>query len=108
MAEGRSNDVAKLAFLEAENAEEKMEQMDLTELVELKRSEKGAVEVKLVDRLRALELLLEWTEEKGEDSGRDAAALYDALEASAGEQRTESKSDSELLPQTASGDDLVV
>ena len=40
--------------------------LDLSLLSEVKRSEKGAVEVKLLDRLKALEMLTALTEEGGE------------------------------------------
>lgn len=52
----RSNDAVKLAYLSQEDAE-KIDRLDLRSLVELKRSERGAVEVKLMDRLRVIELL---------------------------------------------------
>ncbi len=41
--------------------------MDLSLLSELKRSEKGALELRLVDRLKALELLAQLAESDGND-----------------------------------------
>ncbi len=51
LAFGRANDCVKLALSE----DPAVDQLDLSLLSELKRSEKGTVEVKLVDRLKALE-----------------------------------------------------
>lgn len=53
LAFGRVNDCVKLALEEAPALEE----LDLTLLSEVKKTEKGLVEVKLVDRLKVLELL---------------------------------------------------
>ncbi len=53
LAFGRANDCVKLAFEE----DPRLDKLDLSLLSELKRNEKGTVEVKLVDRLRALEQL---------------------------------------------------
>lgn len=55
MAFGRANDCVKLV-LEQSPA---LDELDLTLLQELKRSDKGAIEVKLVDRVRVLDRLLE-------------------------------------------------
>jgi hypothetical protein len=52
----KSNDAVKLAFLSQEDGA-RIGRLDLTGLAELKRSEKGAVEVKLIDRIRIIELL---------------------------------------------------
>lgn len=53
LAFGRANDCVRLAL---ENGSD-LGSLDLSLLSEVKRSEKGMVEVKLIDRLRALELL---------------------------------------------------
>lgn len=53
LAFGRCNDCVRLAL---EN-QASLDDLDLSLLAELKRSEKGAVEVKMVDRLQALEQL---------------------------------------------------
>ena len=55
MAFGKPNDCVKLAMCEDVD----IEKLDLSMLTEIKRSEKGTVEIKLVDRIRALERLLE-------------------------------------------------
>ena len=59
---GRANDCATLVLDPGADAGK----LDLSLLSEVKRSEKGAVEVKLLDRLKALEMLTALTEEGGE------------------------------------------
>ena len=54
LAFGPANDCVKLVLLDQPD----LDRLDLSLLSEVKRSDKGAVEVKLVDRLRALEQLL--------------------------------------------------
>ena len=61
LAYGRANDCATLALDPGADAGK----LDLSLLSEVKRSEKGAVEVKLLDRLKALEMLTALTEEEG-------------------------------------------
>ena len=53
LAFGRANDCVKLVLEEAPCLEE----LDLSLLSEVKRNEKGTVEIRLIDRLRALEQL---------------------------------------------------
>ena len=77
IAFGRVNDAVELA-LRPETANPA--QMDLSALSELKVTEKGG-ELKLVDRIRALETLFRWLE-PGDSDG--AEGLYQALEAVAG------------------------
>lgn len=62
LAYGRGNDCATLGLDPGADAGK----LDLSLLSEVKRSEKGAVEVKLLDRLKALEMLTALTEEGGE------------------------------------------
>ncbi len=62
LAYGRTNDCATLVLDPGADAGK----LDLSLLSEVKRSEKGAVEVKLLDRLKALEMLTALTEEGGE------------------------------------------
>ena len=45
----------------------KMGRLDLSLLSEVKRSDKGAVEIRLIDRLRALEQLAQLASEDGSD-----------------------------------------
>ena len=77
IAFGRVNDAVELA-LRPETANPA--QMELSALSELKVTEKG-VELKLVDRIRALETLFRLLEQ-GDNDG--AEGLYQALEAVAG------------------------
>lgn len=62
LAYGRANDCATLVLDPGADAGK----LDLSLLSEVERSEKGAVEVKLLDRLKALEMLTALTEEGGE------------------------------------------
>ena len=63
LAFGKANDCVRLV-LEDDPAVEKL---DLGQLCEIKRNEKGTVEIKLVDRLRALEQLCQLAEQEGTD-----------------------------------------
>ena len=60
LAFGRANDCVRLALED----EPELGKLDLSLLSEVKRNEKGTVEIKLIDRLRALEQLAEVAEEK--------------------------------------------
>lgn len=53
MAYGKANDCVKLALC----TEVDIDKLDLSLLTEIKRSDKGVVEIKLVDRIRVLERL---------------------------------------------------
>lgn len=55
LAFGRANDCVRLALGEETN----IASLDLSLLAEIKRSDKGAVEIKLIDRLEAIDRLLE-------------------------------------------------
>lgn len=79
LAFGRANDAVKLAFHAGETDPE---ELDLSAVAEFKVTDKGGVEVKLVDRVRALETLCNLLE-SGE--GRGAEDLYQALAEAAGE-----------------------
>lgn len=57
LAQCRVNDAVKLAFLDETRLEE-VDGLDLTALTEFRRSEKGGSEVKLVDRVAVLKLLV--------------------------------------------------
>lgn len=63
LAFGRANDCVKLVLGDQENVEE----LDLSLLTELKRNEKGTLEIRLVDRLKALEQLANLAENEGTD-----------------------------------------
>ena len=72
LAFGRCNDCVKLV-LEGQMAADKL---DLSLLSEVKRNDKGTVEVKLVDRLQALEQLAVLVQ----DSGGDLESFLTALQ----------------------------
>ena len=63
LAFGKANDCVRLVLEEGTP----LGRLDLSLLSEVKRNEKGTVEVKLVDRLRALEQLALLAQEDGED-----------------------------------------
>jgi hypothetical protein len=63
LAFGQANDCVKLVL--DENV--RVEGLDLSLLTELKRNDKGTVEVRLVDRLRALEQLAALAQGQGTD-----------------------------------------
>ena len=60
---GKANDCVKLVLGEHVN----LEKLDLSLLTELMRNDKGTLEIRLVDRLKALELLAEFAEGEGTD-----------------------------------------
>lgn len=72
LAFGRANDCVRLALEDAPA----LDKLDLSLLAEVKRNEKGTVEIKLIDRLRALEQL---AQAAGSDSG-DVASFLQALQ----------------------------
>ena len=63
LAFGKANDCVRLAL---EN-DPSLDKLDLSLLSEVKRNEKGTVEIKLIDRLRALEQLALFAEEEKTD-----------------------------------------
>ena len=72
LAFGRANDCVRLVLEETPE----VDKLDLSLLSELKRNDKGTVEIKLIDRIRALERLLE----AGSESADCAAAFFSAAE----------------------------
>lgn len=73
LAFGRANDAACLAF---RGGEADLERLDLSAVSELKVTDKGGVEIKLIDRVRALEALCGLL---GETSAEGAGELYRVL-----------------------------
>jgi hypothetical protein len=63
LAFGKVNDCVRLVLEE----DPEVGKLDLGQLCEIKRNEKGTVEIKLVDRLRALEQLCLLAEQEGTD-----------------------------------------
>lgn len=72
LAFGRANDCVRLVL----EQDPRLNRLDLSLLSEVKRSEKGAVEVRLIDRLRALEQLAQMAE----DDNIDLEAFLKALQ----------------------------
>ena len=81
LAFGKSNDIVKLV-MENEVLGDQIKKLDLSLLSELKRNSNGTVEVKMVNRLDALELLakLLGTEK---DGSSEAECFYRAMESTA-------------------------
>ena len=75
LIKSKSNDAVKLAYLDPEQIQD-IDHLDLRGVVEVKRSEKGAFEVKFVDKLKALELLEKLSQK---DEGEDLDAFLEGL-----------------------------
>lgn len=67
LAAWKNNDVVKLAFLDGEEAD-KVDALDLSGVVELKRNANGTFEAKFVDKVRVLAMLRELMEERRDGS----------------------------------------
>ncbi len=76
LTRSRSNDCARLALEEHPPTEE----LDLTLLQEVRRTTGGAIEVRLVDRLKALELLVRLLDEDSSGAEQFFAGLEQAGE----------------------------
>ena len=63
LLEWRNNDVVKLALLGPEDGP-KVEELDLSGVVELKRNANGTFEAKFVDKVRVLAMIRELMEER--------------------------------------------
>ena len=77
LAFGKANDCVRLALED----DPKLGKLDLSLLSEVKRNDKGTVEIKLIDRLRALEQLALVAEDSGEDLEQFLKALRGGGEA---------------------------
>ena len=71
LAFGKANDCVRLALED----DPELGKLDLSLLSEVKRNDKGTVEIKLIDRLRALEQLAAVAGESEEDLERFLTAL---------------------------------
>ena len=71
LAFGKANDCVRLALEDDPN----LGRLDLSLLSEVKRNDKGTVEIKLIDRLRALEQLAEVAGEGAEELDQFLRAL---------------------------------
>ena len=77
LAFGKANDCVRLALEENVSPDT----LDLSLLTEVKRNDKGTIEIRLVDRLRALEMLSQMAQSTGEDLESFLAALKGGEEA---------------------------
>ena len=71
LAFGKANDCVRLALED----DPSLDRLDLSLLSEVKRNDKGTVEIKLIDRLRALEQLAAVAGESGEQLEQFLSAL---------------------------------
>jgi hypothetical protein len=76
LAFGKANDCVRLALED----DPSMDKLDLSLLSEVKRNDKGTVEIKLIDRLRALEQLALVAEEEKTDLEAFLQALQEEKE----------------------------
>lgn len=83
IAFGNSNDAVKLAFVDAEQDKERLDSLDLTMLSEIKRLQNGSVEVKLIDRIKVIELLLRELANPQKNELKGAEALFLAMDRAA-------------------------
>ncbi|MGM9521842.1 MAG: hypothetical protein ACI3VB_05115 [Oscillospiraceae bacterium] len=83
MAFGKANDTVRLALSAGELSDEELKSMDLTMLSEIKRGSGGNVEIKLVNRLEAIRMLLDELGAREEGSG-GAAQFFSAMSRAAG------------------------
>lgn len=79
---GDATDAVRLAAAGGELPQEELERLDLFAVSELRRRRDGGLDVKLLDRMEALRLLLECTERLGGQDGVDK--LLGALDRGAG------------------------
>ena len=79
LTESRSNDIVKLVFTNSQEDLQSVDDMDLTLLTEIKRNEKGAVEIKLINKFDVLKFLIDLTE--GVDCGSSENKLDNFLQA---------------------------
>lgn len=77
LAFGKANDCVRLVMED----EPQLKKLDLSLLTEVKRNDKGTVEVKLVDRLKALEQLAILAQ----DQGQELESFLKALQGDGGE-----------------------
>lgn len=101
LAFGSANDAAKLVFADELPPEEMLVSLDLFHVSELKRVKGGGVEVKLFDRQRAMERLLDLA--GSADASAAAAALLNAL---SGEEVNHAN-DCSIFPEAEDGAELV-
>lgn len=95
MVSGKVNDAVKLLFIDPEELSI-LDGFDLSMVSEVKRAANGTVEVKFIDRLRAIELLMTESAEAEAQGQKRPAMLYDAIDraAAAFRERSDSRDDS--------------
>ena len=76
LAFGKANDCVRLALED----DPKLDKLDLSLLSEIKRNEKGTVEIRLIDRLRALEQLAQVAGQEGADPEEFLRALQNSVQ----------------------------
>lgn len=76
IAFGMSNDAVKLLTSEQNITDEALTSLDLYGVSEIKKQKGGGLEIQFFDRLKALELLLEWS---GDDKNSQGGSIYDAI-----------------------------
>jgi hypothetical protein len=77
----KSNDAVKLAYLEGDHLAEQIDGLDLSLLSELKRNANGTVEIKLVDRVKALAQLAALLQSSPDHpASSEVERFYQALE----------------------------
>lgn len=79
IALGKTNDAVKLAFYDGEENRDFLEELDLTLLSEVKKTPNGAVEIKLINRLEVIKLLLNELQEKKTELG-EAESFFMAMD----------------------------
>ncbi len=79
LAFGSINDAVKLAFLDEMPSENELSGFDLFNVSEIKRVKGGGVEIKLFDRLKALEKL--WEIENTAEVNSSAESFFNAIKA---------------------------
>lgn len=84
---GSINDVLRLFLHGEELTDEEIDKLDLFMVAELKRSKDGGMEIKLLDRLKALDMMMQ-TEGSQQDG---ITTLLQALDSSASRQEQEEK-----------------
>jgi hypothetical protein len=81
LASGKANDTVRLVFLGAKDVD-LLDQLDLSLLSEIKRGANGVIEVKLINRLEALELLAKLVG-AGQKEHQGAEEFYRAVDEAA-------------------------
>lgn len=76
LVKGPVNDVVKLSFLGEDNLGS-LDHLNLSTLAEFKRSDKGSVEMKFINRVEVLEKLIHLLDDSGQ---KQAEAFFQALE----------------------------